>query len=155
MGYTNRDRVKDSRWVADQIIALIKQLYDTTQLPFDACVCPPAHKEKPIDLADFICQRISGGSVTYLKGLVRDRDSHQSALGIPKSERLGVLSDGFVVSPPANFTPKKGILLVDDIFDTGATLKGVSNAIALLYPDLPRYAITATYIGHMGKIQAL
>ena len=153
--YSVSERMRDAKIIVNKIVELISVLYNTRNLPFDVCVSPPSHNEKPLDLAAFICNSISGKSIRYFNDSVIERESLGSVKQMSKYERSAALLDNFVFDPRPGQHPSKGILLVDDVFETGSTLKGVSRAIAAQYPGLNRFVITATYIGQMGKIQAV
>ena len=153
--YTEADRNRDAREISNKIIDLIKLLYDPKNLPFDVCICPPSHSEKPLDLAEFICKSISGGSIKFARNSIVERIELDTIKKLPKYERSLKMIDNFVFNPEPTDYPKKGVLLIDDVFDTGSTLMGLSRAVKAEFPNMPRYVITASYIGQMGRIQAL
>ena len=153
--YSLAIRRADAKIISDEIIKMIKWLYDPSDLPFDVCVCPPSHEMKPLDLPDFICKAISGGSVKYAEKTLIERISLTTIKTGPKDERGKKLVDNFVFDCPESLSPSKGVLIVDDVFDTGSTLTGVSRAISAQFPNIPRFVITAAYIGHMGRISAV
>ncbi len=153
--YTLVKRTADAKIISDEIVKMIKWLYDPTDLPFDLCVCPPSHEVKPLDLPDFICKAISGGSVKYAEKSLIERIPLGTIKSGPKEERSKKLVDNFVFDCPENLYPSKGVLIIDDVFDTGSTITGVSRAVSAQFPNVPRFVITAAYIGHMGRIAAV
>ena len=153
--YSLEKRSSDAKLISTQIINMIKWLYNPKDLPFDLCVCPPSHMFKPLDLPDFICRSISGGSIKYAERSIIERIPLSTIKVGPKEERTKKLLDNFVFDCPESLYPAKGILIIDDVFDTGSTVSGVSRAISAQFPNLPRFVITAAYIGNMGKISAV
>ena len=153
--YSLENRILDAKIIANQIIGMIKWLYDPKNLPFDICVCPPPHKAKPLDLPDFICEAVSGGSVKYLNKSIIERIPLSTVMNLRKEERNEKLIDNFIFDCPPDIYPKKGVLIIDDVFQTGSTVKGVSRAIGSQFPGIPCFVITAAYIGHMGRISAV
>ena len=153
--YSLTDRTSDARFISDEIIKMIKWLYDPTDLPFDLCICPPSHEVKPLDLPDFICRQISGGSVKYAENSLIERIPLTTIKAGPKEDRPNKLVDNFVFNCPESLYPSKGVLIIDDVFDTGSTVTGVSRAVSAQFPNIPRFVITAAYIGHMGRISAV
>jgi len=153
--YTELERTQDAKKISSKVIEMIKWLYDSKNLPFDICLSPPSHQNKPLDLAQYIAKSISGGSVKYAEKVLVERMELTAVKNMTKYERSIQLLDNFVFDCPEEFYPKKGFLVVDDVFETGSTLKGICRAINQVFPGMPRYVITATYIGQMGKIQAL
>ena len=153
--YSDLKRTEDAKKISNKVIDLIKWLYDENNLPFDICINPPSHQDKPLDLAQFIAKSLSGGSIKYADRVLVERMELSAVKNMPKYERSIQLLDNFVFDCPEEFYPKKGFLIVDDVFQTGSTLKGICRAINQAFPNMPRYVITATYIGQMGKIQAL
>ncbi len=154
-GYSLTERTSDAKIISNEVIEMIKWLYDPTDLPFDLCVCPPSHQIKPLDLPDFICKSISGGSIKYGKKTIIERIPLTTIKVGPKEDRSEKLSDNFVFDCPEPLYPSKGVLIIDDVFDTGSTITGVSRAISAQFPNIPRFVITATYIGRMGRISAV
>ena len=153
--YRLADRTSDAKIISDEIIEMMKWLYDPSDLPFDLCICPPPHEIKPLDLPDFICKAISGGSVKYAEKTLIERIPLSTIKTEPKEDRGKKLVDNFVFDCPEAFYPSKGVLIIDDVFDTGSTITGVSRAVSAQFPNIPRFVITAAYIGHMGRISAV
>ena len=152
--YSLAKRTLDAKFISDEIIKMIKWLYDPSDLPFDICVCPPSHEVKPLDLPDFICKKISGGSVKYVEKALIERIPLTTIKAGPKRERGPKLRDNFVFDCPEDLSPLKGVLIIDDVFDTGSTITGVSRAVSMQFPNIPQFVITAAYIGHMGRVSA-
>lgn len=152
--YSDHQRKSDSNYIKNRIIEMIKLLYDKKDLPFDTCLSPISHKIKPLDLAEFICLGISGGSIKYLRNSISEKKPLGSMMDIPKNERCQRSIDNYNFNCRKEDIPKKGVLIIDDVFDTGCTLKGISKAITEKYSGLPIFVITAAYIGQMGRISA-
>jgi len=62
---------------------------------------------------------------------------------LDSTEKAKVLEDAYFFNPNLPYQ-RRGILIVDDIFDSGATLRFVARAIKGSCPDVPRYVLTLT-----------
>jgi hypothetical protein len=153
--YSLAKRTLDAKFISDEIVKMIKWLYDPSNLPFDVCICPPSHQVKPLDLPDFICKKISGGSIKYVENALIERIPLTTIKAGPKQERGPKLRDNFIFDASVDVYPSKGVLIIDDVFDTGSTITGVSRAVSMEFPQIPQYVITAAYIGRMGKVSAI
>jgi hypothetical protein len=153
--YTLKSRTEDARIISIEMINLLKLLYNPSNLPFDYCVCPPSHDSKPLDLPEFICKSISGGSVQFLNNAIIEKEPLSTIKQLAKEERSAKLVDNFLFDIFERVLRPKGFLVIDDVFDTGSTIKGVCRAIKTQYPQLPIFVLTAAYIGHMGRISAV
>lgn len=152
--YSDQQRKSDSNYIKNRIIEMIKLLYNKKDLPFDACLSPLSHNMKPLDLAEFICLGISGGAIKYLKNSISEKESLGSMKDIPKTERCKKTIGNFNFNCTSKDMPRKGILIIDDVFDSGCTIKGISKAITDKFSGMPIFVITASYIGQMGRISA-
>jgi len=154
-GYSEFQRKSDADFIKNEIIKMIKWLYIETDLPFDICVSPMSHINKPLDLARHICLGISGGAIKYLQDSISEKLPLGSMKNIPKHERCIKTVGNYTFNCSDKDIPKKGVLIVDDVFDTGCTIKGISRAISDKFPDVSIFVITAAYIGKMGRISAV
>jgi hypothetical protein len=153
--YSEPQRKSDADYIKNEIIRMIKWLYNEKDLPFDVCVSPMSHNAKPIDLAEYICTGISGGSVRYLRNTISEKLPLGSMKNIPKPDRCSKTIGNYIFNCREEDRPKKGVLIIDDVFDTGCTIKGISKAISDKFSDVPIFVITAAYIGQMGRISAV
>ena len=74
---------------------------------------------------------------------------------IPKSDRCIKTIGNYIFKCDQEDRPQKGIVIIDDVFDTGCTIKGISKAISDKFSDVPIFVVTAAYIGQMGRISAV
>lgn len=153
--YPERQRKSDANYIKNEIIKMIKWLYNEKDLPFDVCVSPMSHNLKPLNLAEYICAGISGGSIKHLRNTFSEKSPLGSMKNIPKPERCSKTIGNYIFECREEDKPKKGILIIDDVFDTGCTIKGMSQAISDKFSDVPVFVITAAYIGNMGKISTI
>jgi hypothetical protein len=153
--YSESQRKSDADFIKNEVIKMIKWLYNEKNLPFDVCVSPMSHNVKPLDLAEYICTGISGGSIKYLHHAISEKNPLGSMKDIPKPERCKKTIGNYIFNCSQEDQPKKGVLIVDDVFDTGCTIKGISKAISDKFSDVPIFVVTVAYIGQMGRISAL
>lgn len=115
-------------------------------LPFNFVVAVPANRLNSHSLPPLIAKDIAGRSAGALlevgKSLVKQKEI-PVLKNLDNDEKSRALLDAYIFKPTLP-EPKKGILIIDDIYDSGATLRSVARAINATYPDLPKYVMTLT-----------
>jgi hypothetical protein len=60
--------------------------------------------------------------------------------------RISELKGGYKVLPGYDFKGVKGFLIIDDIFETGSTLRELCRTLNHVVPNIPRYVLTLTHL---------
>lgn len=60
--------------------------------------------------------------------------------------RAEMLRDAYVVKDDFNPVGVRGFLIIDDVYETGATLKEVCKTLQTRFPEIPRYVLTITQV---------
>lgn len=117
-----------------------------TNPPFNFIVAVPANRKEGLSIPPLMSKDLAArshgklldatNSLTKLKEL-------PSMKNLSKDEKVEVLSDAYFFTDNLP-KPIKGILILDDIFDSGTTLRFVARAINLSCPDVPKYVMTLT-----------
>lgn len=117
--------------LAQLMIDFAQNFMDMTEI--DALASVPLHwrklRQRGYNQAELLCKKLSSAfniPIIY-KGLGRIKDV-LSQTELQRNERIDNVKDIFRVTKPHNFIGKR-ILLIDDVFTTGATLNECSKAI--------------------------
>jgi predicted amidophosphoribosyltransferase len=65
---------------------------------------------------------------------------------VPLAERPSSVSMLYKTLPAKMMNPKHGLLVIDDVYDSGSTLEEVCRALQAEYPEIPKYVITLTHL---------
>ena len=60
--------------------------------------------------------------------------------------RISELKGGYKVLPDYDFESVSGFLIIDDIFETGSTLRELCRTLNHVVPNIPRYVLTLTHL---------
>lgn len=63
-----------------------------------------------------------------------------------KPEKMQNLEGKFIVSDPRILDGVTGILVIDDVYEQGATAEVILNLINSFAPDLPKYFLSVAYL---------
>lgn len=114
--------------------------------PFNLIVAAPpnrvgAHSLPPL-IAKGLAEQSGGSLVDVGTSLTKVKDV-PVLKNLDSTGKAIALSDAYLFK--ANLPePRRGILIVDDIYDSGATLRFIARAINVNYPNLPKYVMVLT-----------
>lgn len=60
--------------------------------------------------------------------------------------RQEALKDAYSVDPEYDFEGIKGFLIIDDVFESGSTLREVCRTLEKAVPEIPRYVLSLTHL---------
>lgn len=132
--------------VADRMMGFIGEVYEAPRLPFSVCMAPPSHQVKPLELAHFLCEELSNGlgllnESTRLYEKQRVRSMKEVA---DPRERLTILKQAIALDATTPSRNPRGFLLVDDVFETGATVTAICTVLTASFPRSQLHVLTAT-----------
>ena len=139
----DRDRIQDLC-----VRSMQKALLDKfgTNLPFNFIVAVPANRKEGHSIPPLMSKDLAGRSAGQFtdatKSLVKLKEL-PSMKNLSTEEKAVALSDAYLFKDNLP-QPLKGILIIDDIFHTGTTLRFVARSIGLTYPEVPKYVMTLT-----------
>jgi hypothetical protein len=117
--------------------------------PFDLCLGVPPNNHQGIS----ICHQIGKGLVrkhpTWLRdgfSVVRKTSSISPVKRKSKAEKQALLSGLYAVDTSSILKPSTGILLLDDIFQTGSSVKELCRTLNDTWPGIPIFVITLTHL---------
>jgi hypothetical protein len=62
----------------------------------------------------------------------------------PRASRPKYLLDAYSVNPEYRMSPPRGFLLIDDVYETGSTMREICRTLERSFPDIPRYVLAIT-----------
>jgi hypothetical protein len=72
---------------------------------------------------------------------------------VPQIKSLGkyelrkeALNNAYEVDPSYDFSGVEGILIIDDVYESGSTLREFCRTLHRALPDIPRYVLTLTHL---------
>jgi adenine/guanine phosphoribosyltransferase-like PRPP-binding protein len=60
--------------------------------------------------------------------------------------RIEALKGAYEVNPKYDFEGIRGFLIIDDVFESGSTLREVCRSLERIVPEIPRYVLTLTHL---------
>ena len=117
-------------------------------LPFDVCLGPPENRNTGHSLPRQVCGLLAADRGWIVDGFsgIRKTRSVEVMKNIPRSERAEHLKGLYEINketmPYSNF----GFLIIDDVFETGATVSALCETLQEAYPRLPRFVVALTHL---------
>ena len=139
-------RLKAADETAERLMSFINYLGDS-HFQFDACITAPSHSLKELDLAEHLCKRISAGfGALDLSPLLFGRSQVQPMKSIPTPEaRVRQLDESLKLNVSDMRDSPRAVLIVDDVFESGATATVIARNIAAAWPQARIEVVTATH----------
>lgn len=117
------------------------------KLTFNSCIGVAPNRKTgfslPLDLARQLSIKfewLNDGSDSIVK--TKELESVRTVSG--EILRAEILKDGYAVRESAKGVGIRGFLIVDDVYETGATLKEICRTLERAFPDIPRYVLVVT-----------
>lgn len=132
-------------YCVEQVEKALKSSFGET-LPFNYLVSVPPNRSDSHSLPPSIVTKLaeqSGGTLVDVSSLLVKRKTIPVLKNLDSTEKAKVLSDAYFFDSKLP-DPKRGILILDDIVDSGATLRFIARAINASYPNVPRYVLSLT-----------
>jgi predicted amidophosphoribosyltransferase len=115
---------------------------------FDTVVAVPSSRGSTSTIQDEICRHLVLKGFQEAVGTVHVKDKGRMATkNIPGlQERLKSVGARYELGRSSDLKNSKGLLLIDDIYETGATLRTTVEILNEVVPTIPKYFLTVTYI---------
>jgi len=143
--------VEQREQTAEKLRTFVKDFihitYPPEERPFNAVITPPSNLVKPFELTKYIASRLTAGGMQDLSSFVSKTRDIPMIKKLPASERKKALDGAFEMIGLQHAYQVKGILILDDILDTGATAHEMCNMLEKRFPGVPRYYLALTYLG--------
>ena len=120
-----------------------------SEIFFDSCIAVPSNNTAGISLPNEVGKNLAR-RFAWLQNcselLVKNRELPViKDIGESRS-RIEALRGAYSVSLSPLISNSKGILIIDDIYDSGATVREVARTLKKIYPDIPRYVFTFAHL---------
>ena len=140
------ERQEAGKHILDTVKDFIRQKYPYSVRPFDAAVRPPSNLEKIFDLTGYIVSNLVGGGIRdWSEQIVKTRDL-PNMKSLQSKQRQVELDGAYEFKKSDQTKSSKGILIVDDVLDTGSTSREICKVLDRVFPGVPRYFLAVTYL---------
>ena len=123
---------------------------------FDTCIAPPANNPEGINLPLRVCELLSErhGWLTNLSSVVSRTRQIEPIKFKSEATKREELKNLYKIDYASGPMPQKGILVIDDVFTSGATSDEVFKSLEIAYPALPKYLVTFTHTNELKKVKS-
>ena len=122
--------------------------FPSTRRDFDMVVAVPSSRGSASTIQSEICRHLVQEGFQEAVGSVHVKEKGRAATkNIPGLQaRLKSVGARYELGSLGNLQNAKGLLLIDDIYQTGATLRTTVEILNAVVPAIPKYFLTVTYI---------
>jgi predicted amidophosphoribosyltransferase len=120
--------------------------------PFSYLVAVPPHDTSRPSLPRYVCRGIAAkyrDRFADMSHAIRTIHKLDSVKGVSKSSRADYLKGAWGVNPKVFPKPGggSGVLIVDDVYDTGSTMREMSRTLRQEFgKDVPQYVLTLSHV---------
>jgi predicted amidophosphoribosyltransferase len=137
-----------TRIFADEVVKVLKLGVESDSHRFNSLIAIPPNRLNSNSLPKAVAHELSE-KFDWLKNdskyLVKN---HEIGVikNLPPEERIEMLKGAYSTKAEYQFGNLQGFLVLDDIYDSGATLKEVCRTLKRAHPEVPRYVLTMTHL---------
>ena len=137
-----------TRIFAAEVVKVLKLSAEKDSHLFNCLIAIPPNRVNTNSLPKAVAHELSE-KFTWLKNdskyLIKN---HEIAVikNLPIEERVEVLKGAYSTDPEYDLRHLNGFLVLDDIYQSGATLKEVCRTLKRAHPEVPRYVLTMTHL---------
>ena len=124
---------------------LIK-MYPSRFQPFDCIICPPSNTQRIFHLTEYLANKLISTTMANRSSEIIKIKQHSTVKAISVKERDATLRNTMKVEPDTLKLKPKGILIIDDVLETGSTAKELCRALDAAWPGVPRSYVALTYL---------
>ncbi len=124
---------------------LIK-MYPSQFRPFDCIIYPPSNTQRSFQLTAYLADKLVSTAIANRSNEIIKIKQHSTVKAISVKERGATLRNTMKVEPDTLKLQPKGILIIDDVLETGSTAKELCRALEAAWPGVPRYYVALTYL---------
>jgi predicted amidophosphoribosyltransferase len=126
----------------------INGYFPESRRDFDTVVAVPSSRGSMFTIQSEVCNHLAKRGFHQAIDTVHVKDQGRVATkNIPGlQERLKSIGTRYELGMPKDLLNAKGLLLIDDIYETGATLRTTVEILNEIVPSIPKYFLTIAYI---------
>lgn len=124
---------------------LIK-MYPSQFRPFDCVIYPPSNTQRSFQLMAYLADKLVSNAIANRSNEIIKIKQHSTVKAISVRERSVTLRNTMKVEPDTFKLKPKGILIIDDVLETGSTARELCRALEATWPRVPRYYVALTYL---------
>jgi hypothetical protein len=116
---------------------------------FNAVVAIPSSRGTSRTIPDEICMKLQSNGLIYLKDLIHVTDAEipggktQNISGF--NRKIEALRDKFVLGKNKEIRSARGLLVIDDVYQTGATARRILEILNQIAPNVPKYFLAVAF----------
>lgn len=150
---TPEQREKIAQTFAAQVFNLIrtelKRDYpNPTKPPFDVVLGLPENRNTGRSLPKDLCRILAEEHLWLSDGFSTVTKTRPGTVlkEIPASQRREKVLGLYAIKKGASLSPKRGFLIIDDVFETGSTVSGLCDTLQKEFPKVPRFVVALTHL---------
>jgi predicted amidophosphoribosyltransferase len=128
------------------LMVFLAKMYPLAQRPFDCLIYPPSNEERKFQLTKFLGDGLATPKIPNRSDELLKIAPHSTVKTMSGKQRFVTLPNTMIVNPDPTRPKPKGILVIDDVLETGNTAKEVCRALEEAWPRIPRYYVALTYL---------
>lgn len=122
------------------------RIYPINYRPFDCILHPPSNTERSFQLMEYLANRLASQAIPNRSNEIIKIKPHSTVKSVLGKERSAILTNTMKIEQDLTKSKPKGILIIDDVLETGSTAKELCRALNVAWPGIPRYYVALTYL---------